>query len=168
MQEQELVKLTLRLPAPLHSALADAAHSARLPLAVYLRELLSGSTPPPAPPALTAAELALLAILSRLASNLTQLQGHALRAGEPLAQLAVGGGFLHGLRVDRDRLADQLDAGQMAPPAVQSLLAALDFPGRAINDLAARLNHDTPVPPADWRPPLAALRAALDACRETK
>jgi hypothetical protein len=168
VQELELVKVTLRLPAPLHAALADAAHSARLPLAVYLRELLSGSTPPPAPPALTAAAIELMAILSRLASNLTQLHGHCLRTGQPLAQLAVDGGFLHCLRRDRDRLADQLDAGQMGDPAVKSLLAALHAPGRAVNDLAARLNQDAPVPPADWRPPLAGLRAALDSCMENK
>ena len=61
------VRVTVRLPVILYRALDDAAHASRLPVAVYLRDVLAGHTPPIAPPLLAqlpTSAIALLQILS--------------------------------------------------------------------------------------------------------
>ncbi len=155
-----LVRVTLRLPASLHAQLADAAHAARVPLGVYIREVLAGSPPPMAPPALDAAGLELGALLGRLASNLTQLAGHAVAAGEPLARLAREGGELERLAGARDRAAESLEIGELEG-SVTEWLQRLDEPARALNALAARLNRGERCPQQEWAHPLRQLARAL-------
>jgi len=157
----ELVPVTLRVPRQLHQQLADAAHAAHLPLAVYLRQLLGGSAPPPAPPVLDAASQQLLAILQRLASNLTQLKTHAFAAGDPLARLARDGGELAQLRGARDQMAERLELGQLDTGGVGAWLARLDQPAHLANRLAARLNRGEAAAFADWHQVLIALHQCL-------
>lgn len=157
----ELVSVTLRLPRQMHQQLADAAHAARLPLAVFLRQLLGGSLPPPAPPALDAAGQQLLSILQRTASNLTQLKRHALAAGDPLARLARDGSVLAQVRIARDHLTERLEVGQLDIEAVGVWLDRLEHPSNLANRLAARLNGGEDVTPAQWHHVLLALYRVL-------
>jgi hypothetical protein len=72
-------KLTLRLPNDLYLLLDDLAHSAREPLAVYIRQLLQNRVPPSAPPlelSLSARMKVLLVICRSLSSNLFQLSSN--------------------------------------------------------------------------------------------
>ncbi len=67
--------IALRLTPAEHAALADAAHRARLPLAVFVRGALSGAPPPAAPRGITPGGQLdqILAQLRGLSTNVNQI-----------------------------------------------------------------------------------------------
>lgn len=138
--DNDLVKLTLRLPRPLALALGDAAHRQRLPLAVFTRQLLQQldlqqlAALPGAPPAiaeLPPAARRLAQILAGITSNLTQISSAAQAAGAPAAGLAAL--QMLARRVQLALVAAQAGEILIEPEQLEEPAAALNAAARAIN-----------------------------------
>lgn len=159
------VRVTLRLPAPLHRELDNAAHASRLPVAVYLRAILAGHTPPIAPPLLAqlpGSVAALLRVLQPLVSNLTQLEAHAASLGEPLSRLSGRDGILFKLASEARALGLKIKTGGLDDGTAARQLDRLVYPATELNDaLAIPLNQGLAVELETWRQILQGLQEAM-------
>lgn len=158
----QLVSMTLRLPASSAESLRAAAFAARLQPAALARALLvqsieSGELPPPAPPApaaLAPAARQALAALTATASNLAQLKNHA-QANPALAGLVT---LLVQMAAQTRAIGLSIKTGSDAP--VNALV--IESAAQLVNSLCRRLNTDSSaVAASDWHAPLSSLRAAL-------
>ena len=157
-QKNLLATFTLRLPVGLGEEVRERAHAARLPRADFLRTLIAeglaaGLGPAAAP--LATGELApaarqLSGLLAGLASNLTQLTGHAQSAGVPVAQLATSGGVLERLQAACSVWLIRVRSGG-DEDETESLAAALAEPAMALNSLAKKLNEGRQINPLEWQ-----------------
>lgn len=169
---QTIKKLTVRVPISTYLLLDDLARAARQPIASVARDLLVGKAPKPAPPliaALTPAARSLLRTSQACVANLSQLEVHAARLGEPLSGLngPAGGpaGILFKLGSKAYQIGFLLKSGQVDHQKTASLLARLEGPARALNeDLARPLNEGAQPSMQAWKSTLEALQSAL---RET-
>jgi hypothetical protein len=158
-------KITVRIEADLYLLLEDSAHRARVPLAVFCRELLRNRVPPPAPPLVNdvgPAASQLLNILRGMMPNLSQLEAHALVRGEPLVRLTGKAGFLSRLAARGHALGVKIKAGEIDETAAAQVLTRLSPAAEALNRvLALPINMGQSIPPYQWEEPLRVLGAAL-------
>ena len=152
---------------PLEAKLVeDAAHCARLPLAVYIRhKLTTGIAPEPAPPALdemSFGSMALATTINGLISNLTQLEQHAARLGQPTSRLTGPQGAIQSLTRQVLDIGLTNKAGELLERDITRTLKQLQPIAHELNDqIAMPLNHDERVPMSTWRQILEALQDAL-------
>lgn len=164
-QRHEWERVTLRLEPPDYTRLADAAHSARLPLAVYCRHLVLGQVPSTAPPAVgeldpPAAEL--LAICQHLIGNLTQLNKHAGRLGGVLQPLHGEAGALAKLGARAREIGLGVRKGDIPAALIDATLTRLAGPARNLNDVLARpLNEGQQPELAIWHRALSSVQDGL-------
>lgn len=172
LERREWERVTLRLEPPDYARLADAAHSARLPMAVYCRHLVLGQVPSVAPPAIgeldpRAAEL--LAICQHLISNLTQLNNHAGRLGGVLQPLHGEGGALEKLGARAREIGLRVRKGDMPTAQIEAVLMRLAEPARNLNDVLARpLNEGNQPELAIWHQALSSVQNGLLAAPEVQ
>ena len=163
--EKKLVPVMLRFQPADAERLSDQAHAARVPLAVYCRELVLGRTPKKAPPMLAdmsneAAQL--LKLCHSCVANLSQLDGHCARTDSPLSQLSGAAGHLQMLSSRARKLGLQIKSGNVNQAQIAAVLAALGSPAQALNERLARPINEGQVPSNDtWHEVLQALQAAL-------
>ena len=170
-EKEKLVPVMLRFEPPVAEHLREMAHAARLPMAVYVKQLVLGKVPERAPPLLT--ELSpkatrLLNVAQALVSNLSQLDIHARNAGEPLIRLTGETGLLKKLQSISRQIGLDIKSGVMTNEVeVTQLLSTLSQPAEAVNsELARLLNNGQIVPAHIWRDVLQPLQAALKQAQE--
>lgn len=165
-----LRKVTLRLAQDHYKKLDDLAHTARLPLAVYCRELLLNRTPeaaPPVPDALPENAKRLLQICQNSCSNLGQIEAFAAAAGDPLSRIAGQGQLLQKLAIQYRELALSVKSGQLTDRTkIDLFLMLLSSPARGLNDELARpLNIGSRVSFETWKAVLNGLKHGLEKCK---
>ncbi len=172
-EDSDLVRLTLRLTAPIHERLREVSHLARRRPAEVARHLLtealsmnSPTLPKPAPPTkteLSAPAIQLLDTLQASISNLSQLHSHALGLGDPLARLAVENGPLERLQIRFRALGLDAKKGLLTPEDAARYLTSFADQAAALNSLARRLNQNaSQVALAEWHPVLVGLQKATE------
>jgi len=144
----------------------DAAHCARLPVAVYMRNtLVSGRAPEAAPPAdvdRSFVSITLTSTIRGLISNLTQLEQHANRIGDPIGRLAESHGAIQVLRDQLTEIELANKAGKASELDLTRFLVKLQPVATHVNDQLARpLNRGDVVPVETWRRVLEELQDAL-------
>lgn len=164
-ERQKLVPIMVRFQQPEAENLRDLAHDARMPLAVYVRELVLGRVPSAAPPALdelSYEETELLQIIQSVISNLSQINTHAENLGEPICHLSGEGGLLRKLQLSARSVGLSLKAGVATPDEVTALLQRLREPSDNLNACLARpLNEGQAQPASVWHAVLQPLQSAL-------
>jgi hypothetical protein len=164
-EKQKLVPIMIRFQPPEAENLRDLAHDARMPLAVYVRELVLGRVPSSAPPPLdelSYEETELLHIIQGLVSNLSQINTHAANLGEPICRLSGEGGLLIKLQQSARSVGLTLKAGVAMPHEVIDLLQRLREPSDNLNACLARpLNEGQGQPASVWHDVLQPLQSAL-------
>lgn len=148
-----------------HQKISDAAHKARLPVGVFVRQLLTtGLVPNAAPPptfelAVEAQEL--LKIAHACVSNLSQLHAFAALSGDPLSRLTGQGGALMRMSSRAREIGMQIKSGTLPELEAVRLLALLEAPSGLLNGLARSLNSEQRPALVVWRQTLSALQVAL-------
>lgn len=160
------IELKLRLEPQVARAVADAAHAARLPVAVFIRKFLeTGSAPKPAPPStheLPTSTATLIKVCHGLLSNLKQVVGHADRIGGPLRRLIGNEGALHKMASEVQRIGIAAKSGGMDEMTGRQVLISLEPVSMALNfELARPLNEGRSVTLAAWKSILTDLQIAL-------
>jgi hypothetical protein len=146
--------------------LEDEAHAARLPVGIFVRQiLLTGKAPikaPPIPDKLSFGASHLLKICFALVSNLTQLEGHALKLGGPLQNLT---GSESSLQRFANRVRDiglNVKNGELKELEIATLISSLELVAQAVNhELARPLNAGKSVELEIWKRLLTELQSAL-------
>lgn len=156
----------LRLEPEHAQSLADAAHAARLPVAVFARELILNRTPKVAPPLvadLTFEAQKLLRVCYGAASNMTQLNAAAQASGEPLSRLSGPSGLIFKLHSRVREIGLQIKSGgQLDSTKTGGILARLEAPARRLNDELARPLNEGSAPSMEaWKSVLDDLQNAL-------
>lgn len=156
-------QVMLRFSESEHELLRNSAFSARLPVAVFVKEIVLGRVPKPAPPLtsqLSEAAQKLLQILQNLTSNLAQLDRFAA-ATPALQRLAGEGGLLQALS-DRARgIGMQIKIGELENE-IATLLSTISGPALALNSEIARpINQSQAVPLETWKAVLQQLKDVL-------
>ncbi len=158
-------KVTVRLEPEKFKALDDAAHASCLPLAVFVRSLVLGVVPPPAPPAIAdldpqSAEL--LRCCHSMVSNGSQLSQAAMAIGEPYSRLAAPSGALTQIGAQARALGLLVKAGGISTTAAKQIMQG-DIANAAgqLNDLAHQINLDAVVEPQVWQQVLVLARKTL-------
>ena len=165
-EKRQWIEKKLRLEPQEAKLIEDAAHSARLPLAVYIRKLLvSGQAPKPAPPAsneVSYGSMVLSSTVNGLTSNLSQIEQHAISAGEPLSRLAGPDSAIQQLRKIALQIGLRNKSGEIGEAEIKRLMKQLHPAAQSLNDVLAKpLNQGVVVPNSDWRDVLECLQSAL-------
>lgn len=162
---QKKYHIMLRLEQEDGLVIEDAAHAARLPIAVFAREILLGRVPklaPPAPADLSFGASLLLKICNGLVSNLSQIEGHASRHGGVLEQLVGPGKALQEMSKQAEAIGLSVKSGSLDEAVIKHILEDLEPASRALNDILARpLNEGKTLPLEVWKQVLTDLQAAL-------
>lgn len=163
--ESKLKATMVRLSADHHERLVQSAHSARLPRGVFLAEMfIAGCPPKSAPPPtfeLSVEAQELLNIVQACVSNLSQLHGFAVEAGDPLSRLAGQDGALMRMRARAREIGVQIKSGTLPELEAVRLVSAIQAPSNLLNGLARSLNSDQKPALAVWRQALNALQSVL-------
>lgn len=164
-EKREWVQIKVLLEPHDHRRIDDAAHAARLPTAVFAREILLGRVPKIAPPLVSqlcpeAREL--LQICHSGTSNLRQLATHSTRLGDPLSRLTNQDGPLDKLREKLRQLDLQIKSGDLQADQANVMLTKIYAPSQAMNDLARSLNEGDQPGRQIWFDVLTNLQAALN------
>lgn len=158
-------QIMLRLDQEDGLRIEDAAHAARLPTAIFSREILLGRVPklaPPAPAGLSFGATLLIKISRGLISNLSQLEDHARRSGGVLDQLVGPDKALQKLSKMAQKLGLKIKATLIDEQSVKNILVLLEPAAADLNErLAKPLNEGKVLQPDVWRQILTALQAAL-------
>ena len=160
------VEKKLRLEPDEAQQIENAAHAARLPVAVYIRKFIaSGKLPKPVPPPtdeLSYGSAVLGSTLNGLISNLEQIEQHCIRLGEPMSRLSGSGGAIELLRNEALRIGLLNKSREMSELEVKHILMKLQPASHHLNDnLAKPLNQGCLVSSGDWREVLETLQKAL-------
>ena len=163
--EKKLVQITLRFQQEDAARLADQAHEARVPIAVFCRELVLGRTPIKAPPLradLSTEATQLLKLCHSCVSNLSQLDSHCADADSAISRLSGAAGHLQMLSSRARKIGIQVSSGGVDQAQIINILDELKAPAQALNErLAKPLNEGQTPPNEAWREVLLSLQAAL-------
>ena len=163
--EKKLVPVMLRFQPADAERLADQAHAARVPLAVFCRELVLGRTPkkaPPVPADMSPEASQLLNLCHSCVSNLSQLDAHCAATDSPISRLSGAAGHLQMLASRARKLGLQIKSGNVDQAQITVVLAALAGPAEALNERLARPINEGQTPANEtWREVLQSLQAAL-------
>lgn len=165
-EKKDWVQIMLRLEVNDAHRIDDAAHAARLPLGVFIRQLLiTGHAPKSAPPAsneLSSRAADLLKVCYGLQSNLTQVHGHAARLGGNLTRLTGADGALEKMMVTVQKHGLRAKSGALDADKAFQILVSLEPAAQALNaDLSRPLNEGREVSLEVWKRVLSNLQAAL-------
>jgi len=173
--DRTFVNVMLRFDPAIAEELRKLAFQARLPLAVYVRELALGRVPtaaPPTPEALlsnspSVAEL--VRIAHATVSNLSQVAAHATRLGAPLDRLAKPGEAIDLIAARTKALGLQAKAGGVDEGGARVLLGAVGPAYQALNEQLVRpLNQGKQPSILTWQEVLGDLLKLLPKAAEVK
>jgi hypothetical protein len=164
--KKQWVEKKVRFQPSQAKMIEEAAHCARLPLAVYMRSMLTtGIAPEPAPPAvdeMSFGSVALATTINGLMSNLTQIEQHAIRLGEPTSRLTGSQGALQSLKKKALDIGLTNRGGELRERDITRALKKLQPIAHDLNgQIAKPLNHGEEVPMSTWRQILENLEDAL-------
>lgn len=167
----DLKKITIRVTPEVFDVLDDAAHATRLPLAVYVRELVISKAPPVAPPlvdAMSEATKRLVMVLAGVTNNLSQIDQKMAALGDPLSRLSGEEGALKALRKIAFQVAMAAKSGQVNAELSEQILAAtsIEKSGLVLNELATNLNSGMTPLGSHVHSILTSLKSSLEACQD--
>jgi hypothetical protein len=165
-EKRQWIEKKLRLEPHEARLIEDCAHAARLPLAVYMRNMLVTGLPPKvAPPAAEEVSYGcavLTSTVNGLISNLSQIEQHSILLGEPLSRLAGSKGTLQRLKKEALQIGLVNKLGGLTELEIKQILKLLQPASQSLNDdLAKPLNQGIVAPNGNWRILLENLQSAL-------
>jgi hypothetical protein len=158
---KEWVKIMIRLEPVDAQKMSDAAHAARLPNAVFARELLLSRMPAVAP--LEISDLSfeaqeLLRVCYASVSNLTQLKDHCTRLGEPFSRLVES---IEKMCSATRTLGLNVKSGVVTDAKATELFNIISDPSESLNNLARDLNSGESTSKQRWFEVLTELKMVL-------
>jgi hypothetical protein len=163
-RKKKLVPIMIRLEPDHAECVRNLAHSARLPISIYCKNLVVGRMPVAAPPALedlSCAANRLLQICQSAASNFTQLQTHAAESSDNRLKRLIDENVISSLQGQVRSVGMEIKLGRMTGAQIDQILPKFEAPMISLNDLARALNEGREVSVVSWGQVLRTVKEAL-------